>query len=180
MGSPWEVWHSLCPKLIPGSWTGQRNPMILDEPPKPYDLGWVTKATWSWMGQLLRSGFSSINTRVVAQRNTIKHKDATTGEGLAWLFPAIQLQIMNCSGLTSSSWRKQDTPSPWCQRWKKTHPEGNLINRRLFWVLNKTKLLEGNWAWFVSHQTAGREWSRAACLCECWETNEHCLANPLG
>lgn len=113
------------------------------------------------MGQLSLSGFSSINMRAVAQGNTIKHKDATTGEGLAWLFPAIQLQIMNCSGLTSSSWRKQDTPSPRCQRWKKTHPEGNLINRRLFWVLNKMKLLKDNWAWFVSHQTSGREWCRA-------------------
>lgn len=68
-------------------------------------------------------------------------QDATTGEGLVWLFPAIQLQIRNCFGLTSSSCCKQDAPSPRCQRWKKKLPEGNLTNHRLFLGSERTEIV---------------------------------------
>lgn len=91
--------------------------------------------------------------------------DATAGEGLIQLCPAIQQQARNYYGLTSSCWCKQDALSPPCQRWTKTLPEGVLTNHRLFWVLNELKLLEGNWAWFGSHQASGWAWSRVTWCC---------------
>lgn len=108
----WWCWalqslqQPLCPKLTPPSWIGHVN---------------------------LSAPLPSVNTRAGAHKHhKAQTRDATAGEGLVWLFPALQLRVMNCSGLTSSSWRKQDAPSPQCQRWKKTLPEGNLINCRAF------------------------------------------------